>query len=292
MSKTTIEWASHTWNPYLWRCNKVSDGCKNCYMFAQAERYGQVPVLLKDQPMPTRWPKALAELKKFPSGAVVFVNSMSDTFHPNASQKDIHRVFNTALVRPDVTFLVLTKRPERAYYMRHQLVWPKNLWMGVSIESNEYLWRADYLLELPAAGHFVSAEPLLTELSGLKSFLKTGMCKSSQFLPRYTYGDRFTSGTIQIVAAPVYRQRRIEWIIVGGESGKDRRAFQTSWARELRDLCIEHDVAFMYKQGSAFKSGQNRLLDGKTWDGVPAFGTHQNAPKTVPSVQLLMEAGK
>lgn len=237
MSETKIEWASHTWNPYLWRCNKVSAGCKNCYMFTMAERYGQVPMLLKDEVMPTRWPKAEAELKRFPSGAVVFVNSMSDTFHEKASMVDIQRVFRTAATRPDLTFLVLTKRIERAYNLRNLLSWPKNLWLGTSVESDDYMSRLDWLLKTPAFGKFLSAEPLLGPLPRL----------------------------------PEYLARGLGWVIAGGESGVGRRPFKLDWVRGIRDACQTESIPFMYKQGAAFKSGQDRVLDGRTWDGVPMF---------------------
>lgn len=237
MGETTIEWASHTWNPYTWDCTKVSPGCKNCYMMAMADRFGKP---LVGSP---KWRGAAAwkELKGFPVGAVIFVNSMSDTYHESVPAAWIHSIHNTAMLHPDKTFLILTKRPERVYGMRHLLAWPKNLWLGTSVENEDYLWRLNFLLRVPAAGHFVSAEPLIGSLRYLETYLsdKPGVHKG------------------------------LGWVIVGGESGNGRREFNKDWAREIRDMCIRRGVPFLYKQGGAFKSGQDRVLDNRTWDETP-----------------------
>jgi protein gp37 len=240
--KTTIEWASHTLNYFSWACTKVSPGCKNCYAKALAERYG------KDFNAPPQWrgANAMKELRALPAGAIVFVNSMSDTYHESVPAQWVHSIHNAALLRPDVVFLLLTKRPERALGLSPYLAYPPNLWVGTSVESEDYLWRLDYLLKIPAAGHFVSAEPLLGRLPALSHYLKP----------------------LTSLPGPVQRQA-LKWVIVGGESGTGRRPFYSAWAAEIQVMCAMNNVPFMYKQGSAFKSGQDRFLNGRTWDETP-----------------------
>lgn len=238
MGKTTIEWASHTWNPYTWACNKVSPGCLNCYAEAMTKKYKRGTFAGAPR---WRGAAAMKELKKLPSGASVFVNSMSDTYHEGATLQMIHGVHAAVLSRPDVTFMVLTKRIDRAYYMREQLAWPPNLWIGTSVESADYLWRVVFLGEIPAAGRFISAEPLLGSLRG----------------------DSLLIWALE--------EKKVNWVIAGGESGANRRPFDPEWARELRDLCQETSVPFMFKQGSHLYPGKDRLLDGRTWDETP-FG--------------------
>lgn len=276
MSQTNIEWADFSWNPYAWMCNKVSEGCANCYMMTWAARLGKFPVLTDGTAMLTRWPAALRELAAMPAGAVIFVNSMSDTYHPNARAADIHRIHNTALAHPNKTFLVLTKRPERAYAMRHTLAWPGNLWLGVSVEMMKYRWRIEYALATPAAGVFVSAEPLLENIT--------------PSLALYLHPDTacLTSDVRVWPHLAIPYRRRVGWVIVGGESGKDRRPFNPDWARGIRDACVRHGVPYMFKQGSAHSPGQDRRLDGRTWDETP-FGAMVDrhagpAPLILPSV--------
>lgn len=262
MSETNIEWASHTLNFYTWACQKVSPGCKNCYAQSLAVRYGRD----FDAPPAWRGKNAIKELMKLPAGAVVFVNSMSDTYHESVPVAWIHGIHNAALLRPDVTFLLLTKRIERAYGLSRFLAYPPNLWIGTSVESEEYLWRLDYLLEIPAAGHFVSAEPLLGSLAGIEKYLHYDH-KAPQFL---TSGIPLMSRYETWLKYPErLRDKRLEWVIVGGESGGNRRPFDPKWARQIRDLCNHWDVPFMYKQGGAHKPGQDRVLDGRTWDETP-----------------------
>lgn len=244
MSKTNISWTDYSWNPYRWRCRKISPGCKNCYMMALARRMKQDPTA----PLETRWPKAEAELRRMEPGSTIFVNSMSDTYYQQAADADVHRVHNTALAHPDKTFLVLTKRPERPWYMRHLLAWPDNLWLGVSVENMAYLWRIDMALKTPAKHVFVSAEPLLGSLNEIEPFLKKRIIRN---------GNR------------AHLAKRVEWVIVGGESGKGRRKFSKEWARDIRDLCFMNHVAFFFKQGSAFKPGQDDRLDSHTWKAFP-----------------------
>ena len=248
-NRTNIEWADFTWNLLTWNCTKVSPGCRYCYAASLAAQYGgNNSHQRRFEAPPTIRPKAWAEIrspKRIPPGSVVFVNSMADTFHPAVPDQVIHSIFNTALyTRPDVALLILTKRPERAYAMRDTLPWPKNLWLGTSVENSDYLWRLDYLLDTPAAGHFISAEPLLGPLTMLWPY----------FLP--------TSTASRSV---------LDWVIVGGESGPNRRPFDRAWARDIRDMCQAANVPFMFKQGSALWPGRDRDLDGETWTQSPYF---------------------
>jgi len=262
--KTNIEWASHSLNPYGWVCQKCSPGCTNCYMMTLARRQGKNPT----GAFYTRWPAAERELRQFPTGAVVFVNSMSDTYYQRAPDADVHRVHNMALAHPDQFFLVLTKRPERAYYMRHLLAWPDNLWLGVSVENADHLWRASYALATGAKHVFISAEPLLSGLATqLRSYLIPSGCPWRDIrVP----DDVYEAG----------RGNAIEWVIVGGESGPDRRLFDKRWAESIRHSCAEFDVPFMFKQGSAYKPGQDRMLDGYIWNERPAaFGIEMVVPE-------------
>lgn len=269
MSKTHIGWTDNSWNPYLWRCRKVSQGCKNCYMMALATRYGQDPT----GPFGTRWEAADKELKTFKPGEVVFVNSMSDTYYERASDDDVMRVHATAARRPDLTFLVLTKRPERALALASQLEWPRNLWLGVSVENKATLPRISYALATPAAGVFVSAEPLLEDIGVL--------LRAYASLQGYVWHGQRTIYVPDAVR-DAGRGKAIGWVIVGGESGPERRPFDWRWAASIQHTCAEFDVPFFYKQGSAFMPGQDRLLEGRTWDEMPAAFS-----QVVPSAQQL-----
>lgn len=257
MSKTTIEWASHTLNFYDWSCQKVSPGCKNCYAEHLAMRRGMV------FNKPPEWrDNAWKELRTMKPGSVVFVNSMSDSYHELVPVEWIHRIHNAARQRPDITFLLLTKRPERAYGLSPHLDYPPNLWVGTSVENEDYLWRLDYLLRIPAAGHFVSAEPLLSRLPGLERYLH----------PTRAVFNRFDT---LLVYPPHQYPNYLKWVILGAESGQNRRDFNKDWAREIRDMCQLADVPFLFKQGSGWHSGMDRELDGRTWDGTP-FQPYEN----------------
>ena len=131
------------------------------------------------------------------------------------------------------TFQILTKRSERLAELAAEVSWPRNVWMGVSIETAKYLWRADHLRQVHAAVRFLSLEPLLGPL-----------------------------GTIDLSG--------IHWVIVGGESGPGARPIEAKWVREIRTQCREQSVPFFFKQwGGVQKKRNGRVLDGRTWDGMP-----------------------
>lgn len=242
-TRTGIEWTDATWNP-MTGCTKVSSGCDHCYAELVAHRktrdvyLRQLPV--KDTPAnradpfaPRFWPSRLEQPLRWREPRRIFVNSMSDVFHAHFSVDQIRRVFEVMNACPHHQFQVLTKRPERAARLADRFDWTANIWMGTSIETMAVARRADALRQVPAAVRFVSAEPLLGSLRNLDL---TG----------------------------------IHWVIGGGESGPGARPCDPCWARELRDLCAQHDVAFFWKQwgGSTAKAG-GRELDGRTWGAYP-----------------------
>jgi protein gp37 len=163
----------------------------------------------------------------------VFVNSMSDIFHEQVPEDFIRRVFDVMRRASWHTFQVLTKRAERLETLGHSLDWPANVWMGVSVETRKYLFRLDHLRRTPARVKFISFEPLLETL-----------------------------GQINLAG--------IDWAIVGGESGPGARAMDKAWVVEIREQCLASGVPFFFKQwGGINKKKAGRLLDGRTWDGLP-----------------------
>jgi protein gp37 len=209
--------------------------------------------------LPHRWTKP----------RVIFVNSMSDLFHPDVPDSFIEDVFQVMVDTPRHTYQVLTKRSQRLSKIAKQLPWPANVWMGVSVESDRYAFRANDLRQVPAVVRFISAEPLLGPL-------------------------------------PSLNLDGIDWVIAGGESGPGARPMHPRWAKDIRDHCLEEDVAFFFKQWGAWKpersinatpvsiSGQlletmprksvsdapvrmrrvgksaaGRSIDGRTWNQMP-----------------------
>jgi protein gp37 len=178
-------------------------------------------------------PETLALPRRWRTGRMVFVNSMSDLFHADVPFPFIQQVFRVMEDCPHHTFQILTKRADRIAKVAPGLPWPKNIWQGVSIESADYLWRADRLRRVPAHKRFLSLEPLLGPLGGLN-----------------------LSG--------------IHWVIVGGESGPGARPMDPAWVREIRDRCSSAGIPFFFKQwGGVSKKKAGRLLDGRTWDEMP-----------------------
>jgi protein gp37 len=227
------EITSFTWNP--WRgCTRISPGCVNCYMFRDQLRYGRDPsvvVRTKTWGDPLRWQKKAEAAGRTD---LVFTCSWSDWFHADA---DAWRPEAWAVVRkcPNLVFQVLTKRPERiAAHLPPD--WGEgyaNVWLGVSVERNDYVWRADVLRAVPARTRWVCAEPLLGPLPGLNL-------------------------------------EGIDWLVVGGESGPDWRPMDLRWVRELRDRCRSAGVAFYFKQSNGPYPGTSPRLDGRLYQEMPA----------------------
>jgi len=240
--KSSIEWTEATWNPTT-GCDRITSGCDNCYALTLAKRLkamGNARYQVDGDPR-TSGPgfgvqmheDALDVPKRWAAPRVVFVNSMSDLFHARVSDDFVRRVFEVMTETPRHTYQLLTKRPKRLAQMAPSLPWPENVWMGVSVEDSEQSWRADRLREVPAAIRFVSAEPLLGPLDGLN-----------------------LDG--------------IDWLIVGGESGRNHRPVDPLWIDGLRSACDATGIAFFFKQwgGHTPKAG-GRLLGGRTFDEMP-----------------------
>jgi len=227
-SRTTIAWTEATWNP--WRgCHKVSEGCRNCYMYRLMKRWGQDPTRVERAGLrtflsPLRWKKP----------RMIFTCSMSDFFIKEA---DEWRDEAWGIIRrtPQHTYQILTKRPERI----EQCLpldwgdgWP-NVWLGVSAETHHAaIERLSILERIPAVIRFVSCEPLLSPINvGLWPWL--------------------------------------DWVIVGGESGPGYREMDLDWARDIRDWCIAQGIPFFFKQASGPRPGLNPELDGCRWQQYP-----------------------
>lgn len=246
MSKTsTIEWTNSTWNPVT-GCNKVSPGCKHCYAATFAERWRGIPGHPYEHGFDLRfWPNRLDLPLSWKKPSRIFVNSMSDLFHEKVPLSFIQEVFGIMEKAWWHTFQILTKRAERLIEMAPSLPWPPNVWMGVSIETAEYCWRAGYLRKVPAVVRFLSLEPLLGPLDALD-----------------------LSG--------------IHWVIVGGESGLGARSMRPEWARAIRDRCREAAVPFFFKQwGGVRKNLAGRMLDGRTYDEMPP----STAPRRIKALK-------
>lgn len=233
--QSSIEWTDATWNPVT-GCTQVSPGCDHCYALAFAERFRGVPNHPYEQGFDLRlWPERLELPLRWKKPRRIFVNSMSDLFHADVPDDFVRRVFDT-MVRADWhVYQVLTKRPQRLARLATILPWPNHIWVGVSVESNEYAWRADFLRRVPAAVRFISAEPLIGPIDQLNL-------------------------------------EGIHWLITGGESGPRHRPCDPAWVRAARDRCISEQVAYFHKQwgGRTPKVG-GRELDGRTWDEMPTI---------------------
>jgi protein gp37 len=268
--RTGIEWTEATWNPTT-GCDRVSSGCENCYALALASRLkamGSAKYANDGDPRTsgpgfgiTTHENSLGIPFGWRSPRTVFVNSMSDLWHPDVPNDYIASVFAVMARSGRHTYQVLTKRPQRMAKLLSDQSFEKrvldkaariediradrpsatglplnNVWLGTSIETDAYSWRADHLRSTPAAVRFLSLEPLLGPLPNLDL-------------------------------------SNIDWVIVGGESGMGARPIKVEWVRSLRDRCDELNVAFFFKQwGGRTPKAHGRQLDGRTWDQMPADG--------------------
>lgn len=331
--KTGIEWTDATWNPTT-GCDRLSPGCDHCYALDMAGRLklmgsagyqndgdprtsgpGFALTLHGDRmDQPIRWKRPRK----------IFVNSMSDLFHKDVPDYFILDVWQTMSAAPQHTFQVLTKRPQRMASFCSRLAWNggepyltddppyredplPNVWLGTSIESDRYAFRADYLRRTPAAVHFLSCEPLLGPLLSLRLGFTCISCDGTGRMP----GENWVAQGP--VAPNCYRcnglgshPNPIDWVIVGGESGPKARPMAPSWVRDIRDHCDNSGTPFLFKQWGAWapcgfsasptgwrsivspslashairlENGQimtrlgkhyaGRELDGRTWDEYP-----------------------
>jgi len=228
---SAIEWTEATWNPTS-GCTKVSPGCDRCY----AERITlRFPKSFPNGFNLTLRPAALDVPLHWRRPRLIFVNSMSDLFHSDVPEDYIALVFDVMQRTPRHTYQILTKRAQRLARLATRLKWPENVWMGVSVETDRYTWRIEYLRRVPAAVRFVSAEPLLAPLPNLN-----------------------LDG--------------IDWLIAGGESQTGCRPSSVDWFRDLRDQCAAAGVAFFLKQFGGHPSkrgGDDAVLDGRRWVDMP-----------------------
>lgn len=228
-----IEWTESTWNPVT-GCNKISPGCKHCYAERMAERLQSMGQRnYRDGFRLTLQPQMLELPLQWRRPQTIFVNSMSDLFHKNVPVEYIQQVFDVMRRAHWHRFQVLTKRADRLAALDSEIAWPDNVWMGVSVETSEYVDRIDALRITGARVKFLSLEPLLGPLPDLDL-------------------------------------RGIHWAIVGGESGPGARPMDPRWVTEIRDQCLAAGVSFFFKQwGGVHKKRAGRTLDGRTWDEMP-----------------------
>jgi protein gp37 len=240
-----IEWTDATWNPVT-GCSKISPGCKFCYAERLANRLRAMGQRnYRNGFQPTLQPHMLEHPLHWRKPRRVFVNSMSDLFHEAVPAEYIHQVFDVMRRANWHQYQVLTKRSGRLLELGQALEWQPQIWMGVSVENEDYLYRADHLRQTKARVKFLSIEPLLGRL------------------PRLSL-------------------RGIDWVIVGGESGPGARMLKSEWVREIRDRCLRERVPFFFKQwGGVFKSRTGRILDGRTWSEMPLYESAEQRPQLV-----------
>lgn len=231
--KSSIEWTESTWNP-LTGCTKISPGCKHCYAERMSKRLqamgqphyknGFKLTLHEDSlTLPLSWKKP----------QMIFVNSMSDLFHEDVPIEFIQRIFDVMRRASWHQFQILTKRSVRLAAIDRDLAWPPNVWMGVSVEDQNYRFRINHLRSVHAKIKFLSLEPLLGPLPNL-----------------------FLHG--------------IDWVIVGGESGPGARPIDREWVEDIQQQCQHAGIPFFFKQwGGKNKKKNGRELNGKTWNELP-----------------------
>ena len=242
--RSRIEWTEATWNPVT-GCSEVSPGCAHCYAKTFAERWRGVPGHPYEQGFDLRlWPERLEVPLRWRRPRVVFVNSMSDLFHEDIPDDYVAEVFDVMVRAEQHTFQVLTKRHERLAELAPQLPWPRNVWMGVTIENRRFVHRADSSARGAGSGAL---------------HLRRAAARSAR--------------------RP--RPDGIDWLIAGGESGPRHRRIDAAWVTELRDRCQDEDVAFFFKQwgGHRPKTG-GRELDGREWNEMPEPQDRQPALAT------------
>ena len=233
MAESSIEWTEMTWNPTT-GCTKVTAGCKFCYAEVMAKRLQAMGVdkyangfrlaIHED---------ALNIPYSWRGSKVVFVNSMSDLFHPDVPLSFIQKVFRVMNDNPQHTFQVLTKRADLLLQYNSELTWTPNIWMGVSVEDERVLDRVDFLIQTDAYIKFLSCEPLIGPL-------------------------------------PTLDLTGIDWVIVGGESGRKPRPMHENWVLDIRAKCQNADVAFFFKQwGGTNKKKAGRTLSGQIYSEMP-----------------------
>lgn len=232
-NRSTIEWTESTWNP-LTGCTKVSPGCKHCYAERMAFRLQAM-----GQPnysngfKPTMHEHVLEAPLSWKKPQMIFVNSMSDLFHEDVPESFVLKALAVMQRAWWHKFQILTKRSERLLEFDSKIHWPDNVWMGVTVENSDYLFRVNHLRQTQAQIKFLSLEPLLGPIPNLEL-------------------------------------NGIHWVIVGGESGPSARPMCERWVIDIRDHCQSAQVSFFFKQwGGVNRKRTGRLLQGCTWDQYP-----------------------
>jgi protein gp37 len=237
MAQSSIEWTEMTWNPVT-GCDKISAGCKFCYAEVMAKRLKAMGVeKYQNEFKLTIHEDELATPYTWKKSKVVFVNSMSDLFHKDVPIEFIQKVFRVMKENPQHVFQVLTKRADVMLYYDKEgwLDWSHNIWMGVSVENEKAMKRIDLLRQSNARTKFLSCEPLIGPL-------------------------------------PKLNLKNIDWVIVGGESGRKPRPMKKEWVLDIKHQCEKKDVAFFFKQwGGTNKKKTGNLLDGKKYLEMPEF---------------------
>ena len=238
LNNTSISWTNTTWNPVS-GCSKVSPGCDNCYAEAIAERFRGQKAFPYGFDVHLRKDKLYAPLHKRKS-SLIFVNSMSDLFHKDIPEDYLKQIWDVMCQANNHIFQVLTKRPHRMVHKIRKMGLPLQpyIWLGVSAENQQMAEsRIPELLKLNNEISFVSAEPLLEEID-LSKWLD-----------------------------------ELRWVIVGGESGPNRRIMDLDWVRKIKGQCDDFNVAFFYKQGNNLRPDNDALLDGVEHKNYPLIET-------------------
>ena len=233
MSKTRIEWTEMSWNPTT-GCDKISAGCKFCYAEVMARRLKAMGLnKYHNEFKLTLHRDDLRTPYTWKKPRIAFVNSMSDLFHKAIPLEFIKSVFKVMNENPQHVFQILTKRADILLEYDKEIKWTHNIWMGVSVENEKVMDRIDLLRKTHARTKFLSCEPLIGPL-------------------------------------PKLNLKKIDWVIVGGESGRTPRPMEPQWVIDILNSCEEAGVEFFFKQwGGTSKKKSGRKLNGKFYDGMP-----------------------
>jgi len=235
MARTTIEWTECSWNPVT-GCSKISAGCEHCYAERMAKRLCAMGQPRYRNGFKVTLHRDIVDLPlHWRTPRSIFVNSMSDLFHEKVPDAFIASIIGTIRAADWHRFQLLTKRAARIAELDSLLEWPENAMLGVTVEHRDTVARIEALRSSSAARKFISFEPLIGPV-----------------------------GKVNL--------RGIDWVIVGGESGPGARPMEEAWVLEIKRQADALDIPFFFKQwGGVFKKKRGRSLEGREWNGMPAF---------------------